>query len=142
MWGITLDDCLRYKQSGITTCEELKGLTVAGAKAIYLALYWNTNLGLLSDVRVDTKLFDCIVNLGPFSAILFQRAANQCGAKIKTDGILGPITVGAINSLDPTVYLDELVQQLLGYYDRIVARRPSQVVFINGWHARARRLPV
>src|SRR5438105_4862965 len=67
--GLTLEDCFIYIQSGTTTCEELKRLTVSSAKIIYRALYWNDNLAMIRDRRVATKMFDCMVNIGPFATV-------------------------------------------------------------------------
>lgn len=138
-YGLTLKDCLEASWLGIQNCEDLKGMTVAQARSVYYQLYWL--FGEVGDTRVATKLFDMTVNMGPHAILLAQRAANNCGVPIPVDGKFGPITKNAINNTDPDKYLAELVDQSLSYYERIVERDPSQVVFLNGWSARAKRLP-
>ena len=138
-YGITLADAI-LAHVGVYSCADLKAMTVDTAKTIYLQKYWKFDL--IRDQRVATKMLDIFVNLPPGSAHrVFQRAANAAGAEIKCDGLWGPQTIGAINYLDPERYLEELVKQLIKYYEAVVDVRPEQAHFLAGWMNRARRLP-
>lgn len=84
----------------------IRHLTIAHAKDIYLQDYWHRfSIHQLPDqVRFD--LFDGVVNSGPGSkerggAIIWaQRAAN-----VTMDGIIGAKTIAAIRSLNPFLFL-------------------------------------
>ena len=52
------------------------------------------------------------------------------------DGIVGAKTLAAINAADPQQLFERVKAARLAYFDSIVRRRPSQIVFLNGWRNR------
>lgn len=76
---------------------DIRNLTLDEAKAIYRKDYWNRldSDSMPDSVRFD--LFDTAVNSGPGTAgRLLQRAAG-----VAEDGSIGPLTVAAVNAMDP-----------------------------------------
>jgi lysozyme family protein len=69
--------------------------------------------------------------VGTASKIL-QRA---CGADV--DGHVGKQTVATCNMIDPDTLLQNVCDQQMDYYNRIIANKPSQKVFLKGWSRRA-----
>jgi len=66
------------------------------AKSIYHKEYWNNALNEFS-FGVAYQVFDAAVNSGP------ERAAKwlQVVAGVRPDGVIGPITIAAIQAMDP-----------------------------------------
>jgi lysozyme family protein len=59
------------------------------------------------------------------------------GKNIAEDGIIGPVTLAAINKADPTDLLAALKSEAAGFYRLIAQVNPSQQKFIDGWLNRA-----
>lgn len=55
---------------------------------------------------------------------------------VKADGIVGPITIKAINDKRPYNLFCQIQNERKDFYDRIVANNPSQKVFLRGWTRR------
>lgn len=75
--------------------ENIKGMTLERAKLLYLRDYWGpAGCDAVPD-GIKFDLFDMAVNSGPVTAIkTLQRAAG-----VTPDGMLGPITLQAANSI-------------------------------------------
>jgi lysozyme family protein len=95
----------------------------------YYNNYW---LRLRSDEMpypVGEYLFDFGVNAGISRAVItVQRALN-----IKADGVLGPVTIGAIQKQDPQKLMYELLKDRVGYYTTITMQNSRFQVFFLGW---------
>lgn len=132
-YGITLATFRDWAGHHRTT-DDLRAMSREDAAAIYGALFWcRYGYGRIDDQRCATKLFDAAVNVGPRRAhVLAQRVAG-----IIEDGVLGPITIGMINAARPDVWLRLYSEELLGWYEAIVAAKPRQSVFMAGWRKRA-----
>lgn len=77
--------------------ENIQGMTLERAKAIYLRDYWGPAGcdGVPDTIKFD--LFDAAVNMGVHAAIkLLQHAVGEA-----EDGQLGPLTLQAVQSTDP-----------------------------------------
>ncbi|MDE7370784.1 MAG: hypothetical protein K2N07_03395 [Desulfovibrio sp.] len=90
--------------------------------------------------RQAALLYDAAVNHGPAQAVkLSQRGYNRCvahGVKLAVDGILGPLTRKALQT-DTDKVVREIIEARRDFYEGIVAARPDQRVFLNGWLNRA-----
>ena len=78
-------------------------LTREEAVKIYCTQYWlKPKLDQIIDDAVAGKIFDLGVNLGQRRAIrILQKSINRSHTfedKLKTDGILGPLTLSAVNN--------------------------------------------
>lgn len=60
--------------------------------------------------------------------------------KLKDDGIVGPVTLRALNAPDWKHTFDIIYQARLDYYNAIVKRNPSQKKYLNGWISRISKL--
>jgi lysozyme family protein len=118
---------------------DIRNLTVAGAKLIYYRDFWEPQLyGDFESVELAEKVFDLAVNIGTNRAhTLLQRALRAVGNPVKEDGILGKVTLAAVNSADAGELLAALRSEAAGYYRSIVTKNASQNRFINGWLKRA-----
>jgi lysozyme family protein len=120
---------------------DVKNLTQAQAEAIYRVDYWRWDD--LADPTVAIKLFDIGVNCGTGTSIkLLQKAVNVlANPPIAVDGQLGPATLATANAQPPDQLLQAICKVQADYYQAIVARNPSQSVFLKGWLNRAARTP-
>ena len=146
------------------TNASLRSVKREDAEAVWRSRYWERYpYRELATQDVATKVFDAAANLNwpkpPFGQLprvpghrLAQQAANALGTSIAADGILGPNSVDAINSLDAQVFLKAFVGQLVAYYDAIIAKAHADAVAQNNpaleqecwrpiWMARAYKLP-
>jgi lysozyme family protein len=119
---------------------DIKSLTREQAKAIYRRDFWERyKYCQIGDQVISAKLLDLSINMGPNSAHrLLQRAlkANGC-SDIKEDGIIGRMTLAAVNRVDASALLAAIRSEAAGYYRLIVASKPDQNKFLQGWLNRA-----
>lgn len=52
---------------------------------------------------------------------------------LKDDGIVGPLTLAAVNNADPRKLFDDIKKERKAFLNRIVERDPSQKRYIKGW---------
>lgn len=118
----------------------LKKMPVSAAKDIYRKLFWDKyGYGKIEDQTVATKVFDCAVNCGPSrSHAMIQKAVNTIDdGALTVDGILGPVTIAAINNADPTELVENMAAEMRSYYLSIIAKKPVLAKFKNNWLRRA-----
>lgn len=139
-YGITLTTARRY---GIETRDQLRDMTLTQVKEIYKAEFWRPHMDQIRSQRVATKLLDIFTHFGPYNGVkIAQDAVNLAVTSMKVDGILGPLTVMAINGIDENKYL-ALLTVVLGYeYATRIVKRPNQEKWRRGWLSRAARYPV
>lgn len=119
---------------------DIAGLTEAEAANIYKRDYWDMyNYGLIRSQRVATKIFTIAVNLPVRNAHkLLQQAANDIGGHhLVVDGIIGPLTIDAVNNTSKSRLVRELRYQQIRYYLRRIEQVPVLAKFRNGWISRA-----
>jgi len=143
-WGISL----RYLRSigydvngdGIIDREDIIGLPKQDAIEIYREFWWDHyKYSAFNALEVVEKVFDLAVNMGGYAAHkLLQIAINQLNEKpIIVDGILGGLTFGAANRLDPYLLRQKLREEAKFSYIRILSAKPELEIFRNGWMNRA-----
>jgi lysozyme family protein len=110
---------------------DIKNLTKDKAITIYKRDFWdNQSYQYINDHDLAAKAFDMAVNMGPSQANkLLQRAVGTLSA----DGVLGKLSLAAINNFDPEKLLSYFKDQLTGFYQSLVAKHPSNKQFLNGW---------
>lgn len=62
-----------------------------------------------------------------------QKAINDCGVKINIDGVIGPLTIGAANAIDPTKLFDALVAERERFFRAIAQPGSKNAKFLKGW---------
>jgi lysozyme family protein len=117
----------------------IKDLTRDQARQIYFIDFWmKCKCENIENEEIAAKLFDLAVHTGISQAVkLIQRALRAAGAQVVEDGIIGSVTLAAINKADPTDLLAALKSEAAGYYRLLVNANPSQQKFIQGWLSRA-----
>lgn len=133
-----------FDHDGDVDIEDIKNMKKTDAIKVYQSQWWDKfKYGSIVDQTIATKICDLSVNMGAKRAhILTQTALNKTfGLKLTCDGVLGPATIGVINNCtdgdQEQLLLTAICNEAWGFYQRIIAKNPSQVVFAKGWKNRA-----
>jgi hypothetical protein len=118
--------------------EEVKALTRTEAEEIYRKeYYFGPSIDTLPEA-IQSHCLDISCNSGPQTAImLLQETLNTFGAGIRVDGIVGQATRAAIEKYDLKEVNNSLVDRRKAYYHSLVASKPKNKKWINGWLKRA-----
>ncbi|WP_018249632.1 glycoside hydrolase family 108 protein [Orenia marismortui] len=116
---------------------DIEDLTIVDAKKIYYNHYWkNLNYHKIEDIDIAIESFDQAVNMGPRTATKhLQEAYNLLSDnEIEVDGIVGAVTLDAINNCPHPFELLQLLNIIQGIkYIEIVKKDKKQKKFIKGW---------
>lgn len=110
---------------------DIKNLTVEQAKDIYLKDYWKPCRCDELPREIAISLFDSAVNQGVKTAIMIMQRA----LKVKDDGVIGPITIGAAMNATPRTQRLVLAERLAAYA-KLMSDRPNLLVFARNWSFR------
>jgi|6_EtaG_2_1085325.scaffolds.fasta_scaffold21331_4 lysozyme family protein len=109
------------------------------AEQIYLEQYIiNPGIHRIKPDFVQGQLVDYAVLSGPHRAIV----ALQNVLQIKEDGIIGPVTLGMLGTLDAREINNKLVDRRVLLMARLVQQRPKDLVWLFGWISRALKFRV
>ena len=137
---------LQDHRRALVTCADVRALTLDEAVAIYRRAWFDhSRLRLsqwpyptLAEVTLDASI---MFSLGrQMAARWAQEAINDQrpkGQGIVTDGWAGPATLAAMVLCDERRLVAGVVARRLRKHARVVARAPSQAVFLEGWVNRA-----
>jgi lysozyme family protein len=108
--------------------EDIPNLTLERAKEIYARDYWGpAGCDAVPDAA-KLQLFDMAVNSGPKTAV--QTLQRAIGAT--PDGVLGPLTLQALQSMPPARFVARFNGARLAY----MAELPTWPAFSRGWARR------
>ena len=118
---------------------DIANLSEADAREIYKRDYWDKQrYGEIYSQAVANKCLDMSVNMGFHQAhVLVQRACTECGLPLTDDGLFGPATVKAVNSIPDDELLQAIRGQAQDFYRKLAREKPSNERFLAGWLARA-----
>ena len=124
------------------TALDVENLSEDLAKQIHAQKYWAPLLcDSISNAGVATCLFDTGVLYGVGStAMIAQKAAMNCGAQIKIDGIFGEESVNAVNALNQKDFIQSFYNLILARIEAVISAKPDEEKYRRGWEARAQRL--
>jgi lysozyme family protein len=123
----------------------IKALTEAEAKAIYKRDYWDKIKGdLIADQDIAESIFDFAVNsgVGTASKLAQTAACDVSGVKRAAsfiDGVVGPTTVGILNTLNSNHFLAVYSLLKISRYAEICNKSRDQSKFLLGWVNRTLR---
>jgi lysozyme family protein len=100
----------------------------------YKVNYWDKICGTdIENENVALSIFDFAVNAGvSTSASLAQKAVD-----VKPDGVIGPVSVKAINLSDADHFIASFTVLKIARYVTIVKNRPESKKYFYGWVCRA-----
>jgi lysozyme family protein len=140
-YGITRAEASRWRKKPVSVAD-MKVFPIDEAKAIYKAWYWDTMaLDKVASASIAICMFDIGVVMGIGIPPKFaQSICNAHGGSLVVDGHLGPLSIAAMNALDPNVFVRDFSAKTEARFRGIVANNSSQHVFLKGWLNRAHRL--
>jgi lysozyme family protein len=104
---------------------EMRSLTADKVESLYKKKYWDAVRGDELPVGLDYLVFDFGVNAGPGRAIKVMQSA----VGVTPDGGFGPMTMAAVQAIDPVELIDKFSQAKEDFY-RSLTQFP---VFGKGW---------
>lgn len=107
-------------------------LNWADAKKIYFNRYWLPSHCHELTSKLSILHFDSAVNHGVVRANRFLQEASN----VKSDGIIGNITLDAIRKLNEVDLCDKICSLREEFYKEITERKPDQKKFLKGWLTR------
>lgn len=129
--GIIQTEYNAYRQAKGATIQSVRYITRVEADEIYTKSYWNKIDGDELPVGIDLVLYDYAVNSGPGRSI---KCAQRI-LKVGVDGVIGPITLAAIQSADAAVF----IRTFDGARQSFLENLSIFEYFGQGWTARVRR---
>ena len=131
-FGITCFDLAEHRHQKMTSMSAwaplVRAMSLQEAEDIYASKYATACRFYDLNSGPDCAIFDFGVNSGPSRAIKYA----QMVVDTSRDGILGPITLAAINKMDPDKFVDNLCDLRLSFL-RHLSTWPS---FGKGWTSR------
>lgn len=124
---------------GDIDADDVKALTREQAIDLFGGEFWDRyHYNSLFNDGVAIKTFDFAVNMGPKPAHrCLQRALRALKVVVVDDGILGPKTQAAVNTVHGPTLLIALRSEAAGFYRGLVAGDPVFEKYIKGWLNRA-----
>lgn len=143
-FGISLNF---YKQNIDRYADErdIQVLTREEAEGIYREWFWYpSGVEALGSKDLANRVFALAVNAGIKPAVrVLQKAVNQSGYSLEIDGVLGPKTANAANSIDEWQLMPDFRLAALGFYLELLGLEIKRVrhtqfdSFSEGWIRRA-----
>ena len=91
--------------------------------------YWDRwQADRIRNQSVADILVDWVYNSGSAGIRIPQRILG-----VKDDGIVGPVTIDAVNGADQEALFRKILRARESYYRDLVIRKPSQSKFLKGW---------
>ena len=107
---------------------EMQTLPLTLARDIYRRRYWDALNADALPATLRYCMFDAAVTSGVRQSVLWlQRALG-----VRADGVLGPVTLSALQSADPLLLKSQLIAQRL----RFMTTLPHWHAFSRGWSRR------
>lgn len=135
-YGVTMAVLSNYlgRQASISDVQNIEPQTVS---AIYRMNYWTPIRGdKIQPQNVATALLDMAALTGCAQAVRMMQAA----VGTTPDGIMGPVTLSAINLAQPQAVLVSFSHKACSYFAAIALRDATQAKFLSGWQLRAHRM--
>lgn len=110
-FGITTGVLSEFRGRPVTK-QDVRMLTLAEAARIYRSRYWDAVSCDHLPSGINLAVFDCAVNQGVGRAARFL----QLAARVKIDGIIGPVTIDAVNAAGQDSLLREFMAQRMRSY--------------------------
>lgn len=125
------------KKLSVPTIEDLKNITNEEFTDILKSMYWDAcRADKIESQSVANAIVDWAWHSGTITAV--KEVQKVLG--VESDGIVGNITLSAINSQSPLPLFGRIQQARITYIERICKSRPANNKFKNGWFNRINSL--
>lgn len=125
------------KRLPVPTIEDLKNISDEEFVSILKEMYWDAcRADRIESQSVANAIVDWAWNSGTTTAA--KEVQKVLG--VEADGIIGNITLAAINSWSPLPLFGQIQQARIAYLQRICNSRPANNKFMRGWLNRVNSL--
>ena len=135
MKGVTLStykDFCRMKGKPEPTVRELRNISDKEWEEIFKLLYWDKwQADKINNQSIANFLVDWLWNSGKYGIVIPQKVLN-----VTQDGVVGKVTLWAINSSNQRHLFSLLKAARLEYVRELVNKNQSQQKFLKGWENR------
>ena len=134
--GITLSTWRKvgYDKDGDSDIDidDIRLLSPADAMLVLEKCYWDRwHAGEIKNQKVADILVDWLWCSGKWGIIIPQRILG-----VPVDGIVGPVTLKALNRTNPYQFLIQIYNSRVAFIMNIIKKDPSQSRFERGWYNR------
>ncbi|MFR9635296.1 MAG: glycosyl hydrolase 108 family protein [Rikenellaceae bacterium] len=130
--GVTIATYKAYRNlKGLDepTVDDLKNISTEEVVEILKTMYWDkAKADEINDQSIANIIVDWVWASGVWGIKYTQRALG-----LTDDGVVGPLTIGAINRADPLTLFNTLWASREAHFLKIVTNNASQQVFLKGW---------
>lgn len=137
--GITIGTYREYyRKSGCKTptTADLINLSYTEWCCIFRSMFWNRwKADEIQNQKVAEMLVDWVWTSGKYGITLPQKLLG-----VKADGIVGSVTLAAVNGHDANLLFKQLKTERIAYTERICQTRPANMKFRDGWLRRINSL--
>lgn len=112
--------------------DDIRKLSRADATKVLKKFYWDRwRADEINHQSVADILVDWVWCSGKWGIVIPQRILS-----LKEDGIVGPVTIQAVNKTDPRDLHLKILQARVRFLEDLIRSDPSQARFITGWKNR------
>ncbi len=130
--GVTLNTWkeLGYDIDGnsVIDINDIRKLTIIDATKVLRIVWDRWQADKIRSQSVANILVDWTWMSGKWGIVIPQRLLN-----VIADGIVGPLTIAAVNAADPRTFHQKIWSERRNYIDSIIASNPSRAKFKHGW---------
>jgi lysozyme family protein len=131
--GWTTIDLLKRQPGFPANLDKDNGLQ-SSVEDFYRITFWDPMNGdKLANQQIANSIFDFGVNAGLSTSVSLA----QMVVDVKADGVLGPMSLAAINQHDPEMFIASFTITKIARYINIVKKRPDSRKYFFGWVCRA-----
>lgn len=129
------------------TVEDVKAISTQTASEIYASeYYFKPRIDQMPE-DLQYLALDTSVLHGPYNTVkMIQNVINASEiAAVHVDGVAGPQTLKALGEVYAEMQgylINAVVDERIAFYEKLVARKPSQKKFLQGWTNRANKFRV
>lgn len=117
------------------TLENLKKITPEQAEIIYKKRYWDpSGFNDIKDPKLALMSYDWSITSGGAGKQIQKLLNSQYGQNLKVDGVIGPDTISAMNSVEDSGKLTNSIAEIRKqYYTNLTISDPKNLPNLNGW---------
>ncbi|MEN4850476.1 type VI secretion system tip protein TssI/VgrG [Pantoea agglomerans] len=136
--GIAWDTWKKYSKEDLgvePTLENLKKITPEQAEVIYKKRYWDpSGFNDIKDPKLALMSYDWSITSGGAGKQIQKLLNSQYGQNLKVDGVIGPDTISAMNSIEDSGKLTNSIAEIRKqYYTNLTISDPKNLPNLTGW---------
>lgn len=104
--------------------------------ALFVKYFWDkaTNNNSINSQAIAEAITSWFWGSGVYGLKNWQSMLNhRFNKNLKVDGIIGPLSVSATNSISEKKLLQNAIDYRANYFKQLTERRPKDKKFLNGW---------